>query len=71
MDEYKNHLLNCEFANYQCLICGIVIKENKKECIKHCLNCGFSDSKCSFCEKSYKSSGHLKEHIDIIHLNHK
>ncbi len=53
-NEYKNHLLNCEFANYQCLICGIVIKENKKECIKHCLNCGFSDSKCSFCEKEIK-----------------
>ena len=52
--EYQNHLLNCELADYKCLTCKKVIKENKKECIKHCLNCGYSDIKCSFCKKEIK-----------------
>ena len=52
--DYKNHILNCDFANYKCLTCDKVIKGDKKECIKHSLECGYSDSKCCFCGKTIK-----------------
>ena len=52
--EYKNHLLNCEYGKYSCLICNTIFNNSKEDCRKHASKCGYSDVKCVYCSKIIK-----------------
>ena len=54
VSQYVNHLSNCEFSDYQCLVCKIIIQHSKQKCYEHAHFCGYSDSTCSYCSKSIK-----------------
>ncbi len=52
--EYLNHLLNCEYGDYSCLICNTIFNKSKEDCRNHALKCGYSDVKCVYCSKIIK-----------------
>ena len=54
VSEYINHLKNCDYSDYQCLICKKIIPHSKKDCLEHAHFCGYSDSFCCYCSKNIK-----------------
>ena len=54
ISQIQFHLSNCDYSNYQCLVCKQKILHSKKKCIEHALICGYSDVICNFCNKKIK-----------------
>lgn len=55
LEELKSHIKNCNYSNYECLICSLKIgNHSKKECYKHAINCGYLDVVCDYCNKKFK-----------------
>ena len=54
ISQIQFHLSNCEYSNYQCLVCNQKILHSKMKCIEHALVCGYSDVICNFCNKKIK-----------------
>ena len=63
VSEYNNHILNCEYSDYQCLICKKLFQHCKKRCYEHAHFCGYSDSICCYCSKNIKL--YLKKEHEI------
>ena len=54
LGQFYNHISNCDYSNYRCLICKEKIEHSKKNCYIHALSCGYLDLKCCFCQKDIK-----------------
>ena len=61
VSEYIKHISNCEYSDYQCLICKKIIPHSKQKCLEHAHFCGYRDTSCCYCLKTIKTYL-LKEH---------